>query len=112
MDFDTWYLTETSPEFRQDVEAFHNLGQETMKKLAVEAGIENDMHDVDVRIFMEGKKYSTGWRLQHGLRVPLPDAPVMKFFFEWKRNGEVLYQTFWEVQRAWFMPGPLLNLNP
>ena len=102
MDFDTWYNTETSPEFRKDVEAFHNLDKETMRMLAVEAGIENDMQDVDVRISSGGKKLSPGFKLVRGCKVPLPEAYIMKFFFEFERSGETLYRTYWQTQRAWF----------
>ena len=72
MKFNQWWEKQASPEFKQDIEAYHDLTKDKVEEFAKNAGIEESMDGVDVWIFSQpivGKKKTA------------------EFFFNWRKGS-------------------------
>lgn len=90
MNIEKWYWNNTTPEFREDVKAYHGLDFRQFEILAEEAGIlDEDFSDIDVKIYSEG--------------VYIDGCPFLNFRFQWNRKGfsGSLYDTFLETKKVW-----------
>jgi hypothetical protein len=72
MKFEQWWDAKTTPEFRQDMEAYYGLTKDKIEEFAKEAEIEESMDDVDVWIFSQ----------------PITSKEkTLEFFFNWRKDA-------------------------
>lgn len=72
MTFDEWWNRETSPELKEDLEAYYNLTKEKVLSLATEADIADKMHD-KIDLHIKSKPYDK----------PGSNKLYLEFLFSW-----------------------------
>ena len=70
MKFNKWWDTQTSPEFKRDIECYYGLLKSDVENLSKQAKIENSMNEFDAWIFSQ----------------PIPEKKKLEFFFSWRQG--------------------------